>query len=119
MHAAYIGMHDLVEGFIGNVLRWTEIGIESSVAHQSVDRAEGFLALGNQVLQLLLVVNVASHCDGLPTQPVYLAGHLVTGVLIATGYDDLRSLFCHARGDGFTNPLGGSGNEGNIVFQTE
>ncbi len=59
----HIGAHDLVEGLVGDVHLRAVIGIERRVADQNVDASPFLARLVHEVLDLLLVVDVARYRD--------------------------------------------------------
>ena len=121
MVAPHVCTHNLVEGLVGNLHLRAEIGVEGRVADEHVDSAPLCARLCHEILQLLLVVDVAGDGDGdfLAALLVDLFGHPVAGVRFAARDHDLGAVLRESPHDRLADALRGAGDKRHFAAQIE
>src|SRR5690606_28510742 len=114
---ANVGVHDLVEGFIRNILGRTIKRVQCRIDHQNIDPAVMGNSTIHQSLELLLVVDVTCQRQRFTAFGTDVCDYFITGILIAAGYHNLRALLCHTTGDSQSYAFGRPGNQGYFAAQ--
>jgi hypothetical protein len=81
-------VHDLIEGYIRDILRGAIERVERSINNQNIDFSEVRHGLAHQRLQLFFVIDIAGYCQCISTAAIDVCSNLITGVLIATYQSD-------------------------------